>query len=73
MARTSKKSLEGKHYFFIFLTYIHKYPVEDEMPEVLITAKIDFQDDGGVNSNLFYRHILPLGAQASITFTGKTD
>ena len=43
------------------------------MPEVLITAKIDFQDDGGVNSNLFYRHILPLGAQASITFTGKTD
>ena len=41
--------------------YIHCYPVEDAMPDVLVTTRLRSEHKGGVDHGLFYRAILPLG------------
>ena len=55
-----KEFWRAQHYFYVLLVYIHRYPVEDEMPDVLITTRLNSSIKGGVNASFFYRTIMPL-------------
>ena len=58
--RRRKEIWRAQHYFYILLVYIHRYPAEDEMPEVLVTTRLNSSIKGGVNASFFYRTIMPL-------------
>ena len=55
-----KEIWRAQHYFYVLLVYIHRYPVEDEMPDVLVTTRLNTSIKGGVNVSFFYRTIMPL-------------
>jgi len=56
----SKETWRAQHYFYVLLVYIHCYPVEDSMPDVLTTSRLNSSVKGGVNANFLYRTIMPI-------------
>jgi len=58
--RRSREMWRAQHYFYILLMYIHLYPPEDNMIDVLQTAKCK------VNRKGFYKDILPLAREWSL-------
>jgi len=51
--RRTRAIWKAQHYFYALLMYIHLYPAEDNMPEVLVTRRLS------VNYVTFYKMIVP--------------